>query len=126
MPQRGRGEIVKQDLKDKNVLVVGAGKSGIGSVGLLLNIGARPILYDGNEKLDEAEVRASLPKGAEVPIVLGTLSDEQLGKLDLCVMSPGVPTDIPPSWRTDVQKGLSWPSRGQTEKRRPSRFSGKL
>lgn len=63
MPQRGRGEIVKQDLKDKNVLVVGAGKSGIGSVGLLLNIGARPILYDGNEKLDEAEVRASLPKG---------------------------------------------------------------
>ena len=67
MPQRGRGEIVKQDLKDKNVLVVGAGKSGIGSVGLLLNIGARPILYDGNEKLDEAEVRASLPKGAEVP-----------------------------------------------------------
>ena len=96
MPQRGRGEIVKQDLKDKNVLVVGAGKSGIGSVGLLLNIGARPILYDGNEKLDEAEVRASLPKGAEVPIVLGTLSDEQLGRLDLCVMSPGVPTDIPP------------------------------
>ena len=62
MPQRGRGEIVKQDLKDKNVLVVGAGKSGIGSVGLLLNIGARPILYDGNEKLDEAEVRASLPR----------------------------------------------------------------
>ena len=99
MPQRGRGEIVKQDLKDKNVLVVGAGKSGIGSVGLLLNIGARPILYDGNEKLDEAEVRASLPKGAEVPIVLGTLSDEQLGKLDLCVMSPGVPTDIPPVLR---------------------------
>lgn len=90
---------MKQDLKDKNVLVVGAGKSGIGSVGLLLNIDARPILYDGNEKLDEAEVRASLPKGAEVPIVLGTLSDEQLGKLDLCVMSPGVPTDIPPVLR---------------------------
>ena len=99
MPQSGRGEIVKQDLKDKNVLVVGAGKSGIGSVRLLLNIGARPVLYDGNEKLDEAGVRASLPKGADVSIVLGTLSDEQLGKLDLCVMSPGVPTDIPPVLR---------------------------
>lgn len=87
---------MKQDLKDKNVLVVGAGKSGIGSVRLLLNIGARPVLYDGNEKLDEAEVRASLPNGADVQIVLGTLSDEQLGRLDLCVMSPGVPTDKPP------------------------------
>ena len=31
--------------------------------------------------------------------MLGTLSDEQLGKLDLCVMSPGVPTDIPPVLR---------------------------
>ena len=99
MPQSGRGEIVKQDLKDKNVLVVGAGKSGIGSVRLLLNIGARPVLYDGNEKLDEAGVRASLPKGTDISIVLGTLSDEQLGKLDLCVMSPGVPTDIPPVLR---------------------------
>lgn len=96
MPQSGRGEIVKQDLKDKNVLVVGAGKSGIGSVRLLLNIGARPVLYDGNEKLDEAGVRASLPKGTDISIVLGTLPDEQLGRLDLCVMSPGVPTDIPP------------------------------
>ena len=100
MPQRGRGEIVKQDLKDKNVLVVGAGKSGIGSVGLLLNIGARPILYDGNEKLDEAVSSASGRQGSR--------SGERS------------------SWRTDVQKGLSWPSRGQTEKRRPSRFSGKL
>ena len=35
-------------LKDKKVIVAGAGKSGIASVGLLLRNGANAILYDGN------------------------------------------------------------------------------
>ncbi len=37
----------------KKFLVAGAGKSGIGSVNLLLKTGADVSLYDGNEELDK-------------------------------------------------------------------------
>ena len=38
------------DLKNKTVMVVGTGISGIGAVDLLNKVGADCILYDGNEK----------------------------------------------------------------------------
>ena len=34
------------DLRDKKVLVAGTGISGIGAAGLLLRVGACPILFD--------------------------------------------------------------------------------
>ena len=83
------------DLKEKKVLVFGAGISGIGAAKLLLAIPAKVILYDGNEQQKEAEIRAKLPKGAKVQIVIGALPDEVAAQLDLVVLSPGVPTDLP-------------------------------
>ena len=44
----------------KKVLVFGSGISGIGAVKLLEENGADVVLYDGNEKLTEADVRAKL------------------------------------------------------------------
>lgn len=44
------------DLKDKKVLVFGSGKSGIGAADLLGAEGARPVIYDGNEKTDREQV----------------------------------------------------------------------
>ena len=41
------------ELKDKLVLVAGAGISGIGAVGLLKTAGAQVILYDGNAAFSE-------------------------------------------------------------------------
>ena len=38
-------------MKDKTVIVAGAGKSGIASVGLLLRNGANVILYDQNTEI---------------------------------------------------------------------------
>lgn len=84
------------DLKGKKVLVFGAGKSGIGSVSLLAKVGADPVLYDGNEKLDRKKVEDSFPEGSKVSLVLGQLPESLIRELDLCVMSPGVPTDIEP------------------------------
>ena len=84
------------ELKDKRVLVFGTGISGIGSAGLLEKVGAVPVLYDGNEKLTETEVRAKLPVGSRTEIVIGQMSRELLDTIDLAVLSPGVPTDIPP------------------------------
>lgn len=40
--------------KGKIVIVVGTGKSGIGSAALLEKNGALPLIYDGNEQTDKA------------------------------------------------------------------------
>ncbi len=87
-------------LKDKKVLVAGAGKSGIGSVGLLQKLQAEVVLYDGNKELDECELRSKLAEcdnvnAAAVEIVIGELSDELAEQLDLCVISPGIPLEVP-------------------------------
>ena len=83
------------DVKGKYVLVFGAGKSGIGAAGLLLHEQAKVILYDGNAKQDPEEIRRKLNAGADVEIILGELSDEVLDRLELVVLSPGVPADLP-------------------------------
>lgn len=83
------------ELKEKTVLVFGTGISGIGSAELLEKVGALPVLYDGNTKLTEAGVREKLPKDSKAEIVIGTMTEELLSRLDLAVLSPGVPTDLP-------------------------------
>ncbi|MGN0405619.1 MAG: UDP-N-acetylmuramoyl-L-alanine--D-glutamate ligase [Bariatricus sp.] len=79
------------DLQGKKVLVFGAGISGTGSCKLLGDQGAEVILYDGNEKLDADAVA----KQTGARVILGTFPEEELASLDLVVMSPGVPTDLP-------------------------------
>lgn len=84
------------DLKQKKVLVVGSGISGIGAADLLNRQEAEVILFDGNEKLDQKAVRERLGEGREkTKIVIGTLPEEDKQKLTLAVFSPGVPTDTP-------------------------------
>ena len=79
----------------KKVLVFGAGISGIGAVKLLEEHGAEVIIFDGNPKQEEQKVRARLHEGAKAEIVIGTLPEELLDNLDIVVLSPGVPTDLP-------------------------------
>ena len=83
------------DIAGKNVLVFGSGISGIGAAGLLEERGASVTLYDGNDKLDVEEIRGKMKDGAKTDIVLGEFQEELLGKLDLVIISPGVPTDLP-------------------------------
>ena len=82
-------------MAEKKVLVFGTGISGIGAAKLLEKVQAEVILYDGNEKLCKEEIRKKLPNDSKCVIVLGALSKELLESLDLVVMSPGVPLDIP-------------------------------
>ncbi len=82
------------DLKGKKVIVMGAGISGVAAVRLLLGIGAQPVLFDENEKLDRAGVINRL-QGDEIEIVTGTLPEEQVRSASLLVMSPGIPVDTP-------------------------------
>lgn len=82
------------ELKGKKVLVFGAGISGIGSCGLLEKEGAQVILYDGKADLDIEKVKGQLENDA-VQVVAGAFPEELLETLDLVIMSPGVPTDLP-------------------------------
>lgn len=83
------------DLSGKKVIVVGSGISGIGAVKLLSEVGAVPVLYDGNDKLVKEEIRARFPEGVDAEIVLGELDTELVKSADLAVISPGVPIDSP-------------------------------
>ena len=86
----------RKDLENKRVLVFGSGISGIGAVKLLEALKADVVLYDGNEKLLEQEIRKKLDTASACRIVLGELPQELIDSLELVVMSPGVPLDIPP------------------------------
>ncbi len=83
------------EVKKKKVLVFGSGISGIGAAGLLEKQGAEVVLYDGNEKLKEEELREKLGKDSKAQIVIGTFPEDLPDTLDIVILSPGVPTDLP-------------------------------
>ena len=83
------------NLKKKKVLVFGSGISGIGATRLLEKQGADVILYDGKETLDKEDLLKKIGAGSKAQIILGELKDEVINSLDIVVMSPGVPTDLP-------------------------------
>ena len=83
------------NLQGKKVLVFGSGKSGIGAADLLEQTGATPVIYDGNEKIDKEAVLHKIPHHSRTEVYVGKLPKEVQDSLDLVVLSPGVPTDIP-------------------------------
>ena len=83
------------DLRGKKVLVFGTGISGIGAGALLERAQASVILYDGNENLDKENLRKHFAAESSVEILLGNLPLEVMDQLELVVLSPGVPTDLP-------------------------------
>lgn len=84
------------DLGNKTVLVAGTGISGIGAMELLVNTDANLILYDGNTELTVEGIQAKLPKTEkEIKIVIGELTEDIIETLDIAVLSPGIPTDVP-------------------------------
>lgn len=78
------------DLRGKDVLVVGAKRSGFGAVELLIRQGARVRAMDAGALSSEEQARFD---AIGVPVVLQ--SAENLGEPDLIVLSPGVPFDLP-------------------------------
>lgn len=81
-------------LEGKKFLVFGAGISGIAAAGLLVRQGFPVVLYDGNGKQKEGEIRAKSRELGQARIVLGDLPEEVIKDCDIAVLSPGVPTDI--------------------------------
>ena len=83
------------NLSGKRVLVFGSGKSGIGAADLLGQVGACPLIYDGNAEIDKEAVLHKTEHVKEMEIYAGELPGEVQKSLDLVVLSPGVPTDLP-------------------------------
>ena len=82
------------DLKDKRVLVVGLGKSGVASALFLKSRGARVTVSDSKP---EAELRSEILQLLEhgITIETGGHGDRTFRGQDLIVVSPGVPFDAP-------------------------------
>ena len=79
----------------KRVLIFGSGVSGTGAFRLLSALNARCIIFDGNEKADPDIIRSRIGGESPIEIITGTVPEEVLEELDLVILSPGVPTDIP-------------------------------
>lgn len=83
------------ELKGKKVLVFGSGKSGIGAADLLGKVGACPVIFDGNGEIDKEAVVHKTSGDYPLEVYAGELPKEVQDCLDLVVLSPGVPTDLP-------------------------------
>ena len=83
------------ELQGKRVLVFGSGKSGIGASDLLAKVGAVPVIFDGNAEIDKEAVVHKTDGTYQVEVYAGELPKEVVDSLDLVVLSPGVPTDLP-------------------------------
>lgn len=84
-------------INGKKVIVIGTGKSGIGSAVLLEKNGALPIIYDGNDRTDIHEIKNKLTQylgfSSKAELVTGEFPREITKDVELCVLSPGVPVD---------------------------------
>ena len=94
--------MTSMELKDKRVLVVGLGKSGVASALFLKARGARVTVSDtksGDELRNEIPVL--LDHG--IAVETGGHGDRTFRGQDLIVVSPGVPVDAPPLVRAKAQ-----------------------
>ena len=82
-------------MNNQKILVFGSGISGIGAAQLLEKQGKEVILYDGNASLDAEKIKRQIGENTKASVVLGDLHEDIMQTLDLVVMSPGVPTDLP-------------------------------
>lgn len=94
------------ELKDKRVLVFGAGKSGISATRLLHKIGATVMLYDGNEDLNISTLKEKIDISNNFEIYTGEFPKEKLNQINLMILSPGIAIDHP--FVTEVrEQGIS-------------------
>jgi UDP-N-acetylmuramoylalanine--D-glutamate ligase len=99
------------ELKDKRVLVVGLGKSGIAAAKFLRDKGARVTVSDTRTATElEGEIPALLDAGIDVET--GGHGLLTFRRQDLIVVSPGVPYDTP---ELTQSRGMGMPVLGELE-----------
>jgi len=81
-------------VKDKKVLVLGMGISGLSAAHLLKNKGAKVIIGEKNKDKEMRDKQRRLAKEG-IEVILGPHSKRLLQDKDLIVVSPGIPLEIP-------------------------------
>ena len=98
------------DLKGKRVLVIGSGLSGVGSVKLLAQVGALPVMLEENTKVTKEDIRKKFDEEDRdaAEIIIGEISDDTLDGISLVVPSPAVPLDSPTVMRIKARNIPIW------------------
>ena len=96
------------DFTGKKVLVVGTGISGIAAVKLLAAKDAKITILEGNKGAKQDVIREKVPSDISYDLIIGDLPEEIMDSLDLAVLSPGVPTDLPFVIRLQEKKIPVW------------------
>ncbi len=81
-------------LKNSNALIVGASKSGIGVANILYKFGIKYAISDVKSYDELNDARARLNDKNAI-FFCGEQNEDQLEKVNLVILSPGVPIDIP-------------------------------
>lgn len=83
------------ELKDKKVLVSGIAKSGVSAAKLCKKLGSDVTIQDSKteDKLDAAVLDDLRANG--ISLYTGKNPDDIVADMDILIMSPGVPTDLP-------------------------------
>jgi len=81
------------DYRDKQIVVVGAGKSGLALCDYFCHLGAKVVLSDRREFSDVSGQLGAL--AGQIELDLGGHTTELFSQADLVVLSPGVPLEIP-------------------------------
>lgn len=82
------------DLKGKNILLIGLAKTGISTIKLLDKLEANIIVNDIKTKEKLADILEELKDIKNATYILG-YHPEEVEHIDLAVVSPGVPLDLP-------------------------------
>lgn len=80
-------------VKNKRILVLGLGVSGVSTAKTLDSLGASVVISDSKD-IDELQKYTELLKGLKIGFCLGN-NNFLCGEFDLIVKSPGIPLDIP-------------------------------
>lgn len=84
-----------KELKGKNVLIVGLGKrTGVSLANLLNKLSVKYCISDSKNR-EKLGAEIEMLDNAKVPIYTGRQTAEQLSGVNLIVLSPGVPPNIP-------------------------------
>lgn len=82
------------DLKNKKVLLVGLAKTGISTIKHLDKLGAKTIVNDVKDESKLVDILNELKNLNSIEYILG-YHPENVDDIDLAVVSPGVPLDLP-------------------------------
>lgn len=82
------------DLKNKNVLLVGLAKTGVSTIKKLDKLGAKIIVNDIKSKDELKDIIKQIENLESVEYMLGSHL-EDIDNIDLTIVSPGVPLDLP-------------------------------